>query len=356
MVIRPPASLPPIEPRPLVSVLTASWNYGRYIRAALESALAQTYDTLEIVVVDDGSTDDSCSIVQELADRDARVRLFRKDNGGAGSALNRAFAESRGAITCLLDADDLWAPGKLEAVVAAFRDNPDAGMVTHPLEIIDGAGRRTGTFDCVEGGFLGDEIATLRMGHLLPVASGLSFRRTVLAEIMPIPEDRFRSAADLALAYGAAVLAKTVRVHEMLASYRVHGENLTGTTRTAGRFDADLLRKMVSAVERPMEFVDEFSRAHRGVPVTIERSRNVLEHRMMLALLSQDGDLLAKTRNDLRDAYREVRRDYPALRYGFWMAISSLPAPFAGQALRATVAAAGWRARLHRRLARGRES
>lgn len=350
MTFRAPLLLAPLEPEPLVSVLMANWNYGRYIGAAIESALRQSHDRLEVVVVDDGSTDDSCDIVKGYANRDARVRLFRKDNGGAGSALNRAFAESRGAIACLLDADDLWAPGKLARVVAVFRDDPDSGLVTHPLEIIDGEGRRRGEFQCVEGGYLGDDIASLRVGHLMPVASGLSFRRAVLERIMPIPEQRFRDSADLAIAYAASILARTVRVPELLASYRVHGANLTGSTLTAERFDAELLRKMMSAVERPVEFVDEFSREHRGVAVPVSRSRNVLEHRMMLALLTSDRQLLEQTRGDLRRAYRDVRRDYPALRYRFWTALSSLPVPVARRALQGAVSVARLRARLRSRI------
>ncbi|HJX62731.1 MAG TPA: glycosyltransferase [Polyangia bacterium] len=353
MTIRASLALSPLDPQPLVSVLMANYNYARYIGAAIESALRQSHDRLEVVVVDDGSTDDSCDIVKGYANRDARVRLFRKDNGGAGSALNRAFAESRGAIVCLLDADDLWAPGKLARVVAAFRDDPDSGLVTHPLEIIDGEGRRRGEFQCVEGGYLGDDIASLRVGHLMPVASGLSFRRAVLERIMPIPEERFRGSADLAIAYAASVLARTVRVPEFLASYRVHGANLTGTTLTAARFDAELLRKMVSSVERPVEFVDEFSREHRGVAVPVFRSRNVLEHRMMLALLTSDRPLVEQTRTYLRNAYREVRRDYPPLRYGLWMALSSLPAPLAGNALQGVVRAARLWGRLRSRISCG---
>jgi glycosyltransferase involved in cell wall biosynthesis len=317
----------------LASVLVASWNYGRYIGAALESARQQSYEALEVVVVDDGSSDDSCAVVQGIADRDARIRLIRQENGGCGSALNRAFAASRGVIISFLDADDLWEPEKLERIVDAFREAPDCGLVTHPLKIIDAQGHGRGEFQCVDGGLLGEEIATLRMGHLMPVSSGLSFRRTVLESVMPIPEERFRSAADHAVAYAAATLTRTVRVSELLASYRVHGENLTGTTMTAERLDIELLRKILSAAERVVDFADEFSQEHLGRSVPASRSRNVLEHRIMLALLTGDSALLRRSREDLRRAYQEVRRDYPALRYLFWEAVATLPLPLARRAL-----------------------
>lgn len=349
MTASSPLSLSPLGTRPLVSILMASWNYAQYIAAAIESALRQAYENFELIVVDDGSTDDSCRIVQGFVERDPRVRLFRKANGGAGSALNRAFAESKGEIVSLLDADDLWSTDKLQKVVQAFCNDLEAGMVNHPLEIIDGEGRRTGEFQCVEGRFIGDDIASLRMGHLMPVASGLSFRRDVLQHIMPLPGERFRSAADLALAYGAAVLAPTVRLPELLASYRVHGSNLSGTTRTTANLDAEFLRKMVSGVERPIQFVDEISRAHRGVSIPTSRSRNVLEHRLLLGLFTGDRALVEETRSHLQRAYREVRRDYPALRYAFLMALSFLPSPWAGPVLRGALRAARARSRLCRR-------
>lgn len=343
-------ALPALEARPLVSVLMSSYNYARYVGAALDSALEQSYRHLEIIVCDDGSSDDSCSIIQGRADHDPRVRLMRKENGGCASALNRAFAESQGSIVCLLDADDLWERAKLERVVNAFQEHADCGLVTHPLKIIDSQGRGRGEFHCVAGGLLGEDIATLRMGHLMPVCSGLSFRRPVLDMVMPLPEEQFRSSADHAIAYAAATLTRTERVSELLGSYRVHGGNLTGTTLTAERLTVEHLRKMLSSIERVVNFADEFSQEHLGRPVPASRSRNVLEHRIMLAVLSDDSALLRKSHEDLRRAYQEVRRDYPALRYRFWEVLATLPPPLA----RATLQGFFRLLRLKTRLAAGR--
>jgi glycosyltransferase involved in cell wall biosynthesis len=328
-MLRSPIALSPLDPHPLVSVLLTSYNYARYVAAAIESVREQSYDRFEVIVCDDGSSDDSCDVIRGQVDRDSRVHLIRKANGGCASALNRAFAESHGAVLCLLDADDLWEHKKLGRVVTAFQEHADCGLVTHPLKIIDSQGRGRGEFHCAEGGLLGDEIATLRMGHLMPVSSGLSFHRTVLEAVLPLPEAQFRSSADHAVAFAAATLTRTVRVSELLGSYRVHGENLTGTTLTAERLDVELLRKMLSAAERCVDFADEFSRAHLGRPVPASRTRNVLEHRIMLSLLTGDSALLRKSREDLSHAYEEVRRDYPAMRYRFWEALTTLPQPVA---------------------------
>src|SRR5579863_8833232 len=88
-----PIELPPLCENPLISVLTANFNYGRYIGEAIESVLGQTYTNFEMIVCDDGSTDDSCEVVKRFLQRDPRIRLVRKQNGGQTSAANAAYRE-----------------------------------------------------------------------------------------------------------------------------------------------------------------------------------------------------------------------------------------------------------------------
>lgn len=114
---------------PLVSVVIAAYNAERFIEATCRSALAQTYAPLEIVVVDDGSTDGTAAIVDRLAAGDARLRLVRQSNQGVAAARNRALASSRGEYVAPLDADDLWDPEKIARQVAALdAAGPDAVM------------------------------------------------------------------------------------------------------------------------------------------------------------------------------------------------------------------------------------
>ena len=111
---------PPLPAQPLVSLLVANYNYAGYIGAALDSALGQSYDNLEVCVCDDGSSDDSVALIESYAQRDRRVKLETKANGGAASALNVAFEMSSGEIVCLLDADDIFEPHKVAAIVDAY--------------------------------------------------------------------------------------------------------------------------------------------------------------------------------------------------------------------------------------------
>ena len=110
----------------LVSVVIPSYNRGYILDRAIESALSQTYPHVEVIVVDDGSTDDTGAVAARYG---SRIRYIRKENGGVSSARNRGFAESRGEFVALLDSDDGWLPWKLAAQVAILQRDPTIGMV-----------------------------------------------------------------------------------------------------------------------------------------------------------------------------------------------------------------------------------
>jgi glycosyltransferase involved in cell wall biosynthesis len=111
--------------RPLVSVVIPAFNVGRFVGDALKSVLAQGYPALEIFVVDDGSSDDTCEVVERYAND---VTLIRQKNAGAAVARNEGIARARGKYIALLDADDFWLPGKLHHQVAHLESHPDVGM------------------------------------------------------------------------------------------------------------------------------------------------------------------------------------------------------------------------------------
>jgi glycosyltransferase involved in cell wall biosynthesis len=227
-----PMPLGHLSERPLVSVVVANYNYGRYIGLALESVLSQSYSNYEVLVCDDGSTDDSLEILKRFAARDTRVQWVAKSNGGMASALNAAYAMSCGEIVCLLDSDDLYSPDKLEAVVNAFRENPDAGMAVHLLNRIDGEGRGMGVLPHtgrLPSGWCGPEL--VRTGGILfnmPPCSALSLRREIADRLFPISET-FRANADGIVERIAPLLTPVASIQKRLGGYRLHGNNLTNT-------------------------------------------------------------------------------------------------------------------------------
>ena len=210
------------EPR--ITALINTHNYGRFVGEAIESVLAQEAPTgeMEVLVVDDGSTDETPEVVKRYAER---VRYVRQENGGQASALNRGFAEARGEIVATLDGDDLWLPGKVGRVLEEFARQPDAGMVYHPMEHWDvqrNAMEKDTHFPAVSGNVPAMRDGLLRYGDLS--TSGLAFRKGAVEKLLPIPE-RLRILADSYLGYLIIFVAPVAAVREHLTRYRIHGGN-----------------------------------------------------------------------------------------------------------------------------------
>src|ERR1700729_3361360 len=132
-------SAPAAEFDPLVSIIIDNFHYARFIRAAIDSALAQSYAPVEVIVVDDGSTDNSRDVISSYGNR---VSAVFKPNGGHASAFNAGFRASRGSIVMFLDADDALLPTAVEEVVRAW--HPGTTEVQFVLAHIDADGHALG--------------------------------------------------------------------------------------------------------------------------------------------------------------------------------------------------------------------
>jgi glycosyltransferase involved in cell wall biosynthesis len=138
----------------LVSVIVPAFNAAAYIRQALNSVLAQTYREIEVIVVDDGSSDSTANIVEEFVTRDARFQLIRQNNAGVGAARNTAIRNARGKYIAPLDADDVWLPEKLERQVACMeRSGNETGLAYCNSRLIDEQGKvvHAGDSNTLEG-------------------------------------------------------------------------------------------------------------------------------------------------------------------------------------------------------------
>jgi len=217
----------------IASILIPCRNYARYVGAAIDSALGQTHRDVEVIVVDDGSTDESPAVIASYGDR---ITPVFKENAGPVSALNAAFELSHGELICLLDADDVFETDKVERVVAAARDTPDAYLIHHQLQPIDAEGRaRTAPFPrYVANGDLRKRTLRSSGWFLHPVSSGLSFRRAYAERVFPMPEacvvvgpeqQAYSVIADSYLAGPAALLRPVGGIQAPLARYRMHGAN-----------------------------------------------------------------------------------------------------------------------------------
>jgi glycosyltransferase involved in cell wall biosynthesis len=119
-----------MEHNHLVSVIIPVYNSERYVAEAIESVLSQTHRSIEVIVVDDGSTDDSAQIVK----RYGSVQYYFQPHGGIGSALNRGIQEARGSFFAFLDTDDLWKNNKLIRQMSFLNQNPEPDIVFGHVE------------------------------------------------------------------------------------------------------------------------------------------------------------------------------------------------------------------------------
>lgn len=125
---------------PKVSVIVTCYNYGHYLAGCLDSILAQTFEDFEVIVVDDGSTDDTPHQIQPYLSRDDRIQYIRTTNEGQASAKNTGIRNACGEFVAFLDADDLWHPEKLKKQLVLFEDS-SIGVVFSRMEFIDEEGR-----------------------------------------------------------------------------------------------------------------------------------------------------------------------------------------------------------------------
>ena len=313
-----PIELQPLPDNPQVSVLIANYNYGQYIGEAIGSVLNQTYQNFEIVICDDGSTDNSVEAIRRYAERDSRIKYIAKENGGHASALNAAFEISSGSVVAILDADDLYLPQKLERIVYAFASNSQMGFVGHPVKVvsIDGKvlkdihGRR------LSQGWLAPGIIQGQKA-ILPPASGIALRREVAEICFPLPLV-FRSLADCALRERAALVTVCNVIPEALSLYRQHGRNVTGA---AGVTSLAQIEKALQQVKLILQDRKSFIEKVHGAEV----DSNILE---LWELVETAGLMCAKALLAGEDICPKMLASLSNKRQRYiWRTLFTLPRP-----------------------------
>lgn len=222
-----------------VSVIIPSFNHAAYVPAAVESVLRQSHAELELIVVDDGSTDDSLAYLRSV--RDPRVRLVEQENAGAHAAINRGLALARGETLAILNSDDLFHPERLRICVEALAAS-SCDLVATWIEVIDAQGALLGvkqgwanmppwpmkhTGEAV--GALDSFSTNLLLANFVSTTSNVVFTRRLYHRIGGMRNLRFAHDWDFLLR--AAHEFRCELVHQALLGYRVHGANTISSNR-----------------------------------------------------------------------------------------------------------------------------
>ena len=272
--------------RLLVTILINNYNYGRFLGQAIDSALNQTYQDVEVLVVDDGSTDESRGIVSSYG---SRIVSILKENQGQASAFNAGFAASRGEIICMLDADDFFYPYKVERVIPYCQPG---SMLYHRLQIEPGA--------TITPRAISPYVDYYRhaqhygfVPYMASPTSGLVIRRDLALRLTPLPTEHVRFSADDFVVRGAALLGRVIGIPDVLASYRVHGENAwygkppLKSPAFIAELEEYLNRKLVQAGKEP---VIDFYRSMSAIEYVPQSAAELT--RLGMSVFSRHADLV----------------------------------------------------------------
>ncbi|MGF1492539.1 MAG: glycosyltransferase family 2 protein [Microcoleaceae cyanobacterium] len=216
----------------LVSILIINYNYGRFLGDAINSALNQTYYHTEVIVVDDGSTDDSRAVIEAYGDQ--IVPVFQ-ENGGQASAFNAGWRAAKGEIICFLDSDDTFYPDKVKRcvdLIERYRADHPLILVSHSMDIIDQAGNFSGHIRKTQlsqysayTGFYDFAQKYRYVPFVTSPTSGNVITQSLAERIFPIPEVGVKTSADDFVIKASLMLGKVLNVDDSLGKYRIHGQN-----------------------------------------------------------------------------------------------------------------------------------
>lgn len=207
------------------SIIITSYNYGRFIGDTIRSALSQTFPNVEVIVVDDGSTDNSLAVIRSFGDR---ITLIAQKNKGAAAAEYAGIVRSTGDLVIIVDSDDFIFPTAIEEAAALF--TRDTTKVQFYLKAVDVSGSPLG-FTLPPIMPREDEIEDLlfRFGsYPLPPTTGNAYSREFLLQVLPCLQPGIGASTDLYLSSLAPLYGKVRISNEILGGYRVHRHNMTG--------------------------------------------------------------------------------------------------------------------------------
>lgn len=277
---------------PKVTVIIATYNAIAYLPSNVDSVIKQTFTDFEVLIVDDGSTDETVEWVSKLVD--PRVRLISQANQGVAVARNQGIASAQGEYVAFLDADDLWEPTKLEKQVKCLEENPQVGLVNTSIVNIDEQGKPLGAVNAsdVEGNVLKYIVEE----NLILCGSAPMVRRSCLEAVQGF-DQKLMSAEDWELWIRLAARYDFAVIKEPLVLYRQH---LNSKSNNIERH----LKHRLKVIDKTFE--------------TVARNLQPLKQRSVgRAYLSVAWKLLVQKDYKTSTMYRQKALSYyPQLRFG----------------------------------------
>lgn len=237
-----------------VSVVIPSYNSARYLTAAIDSVLAQTYENFEILVVDDGSTDETKDVLKRYENS---IRYLYKPNGGVSSARNHGIENAKGEYLAFLDADDAWLPEKLEKQIIELEKNAGRACYAaftacdeklNPLRVVQNQRSENALRDLlVRGNVIGTPSAVIIEKKLLKEIGGFDLGLS--------------QCADWEMWVRVAAHAEFFGVEESLVLYREHESNMSRNARLLEKDSLLVLEKGFAAIDLPDEIREQKNRA-----------------------------------------------------------------------------------------------
>ena len=272
-----------------LSVIIPSWNGAPYLRCALDSVVAQHDLQIEVIAVDDGSTDDTCAILAEYADRLNLTIVQRPCGQNWVRNTNYGMSLARGRFICWLHQDDLWAPDRLAQLKPLLAAHSDATFVFHPASYIDAAGRRVGLLRCPERHRTGrvpeEEVFAQLLVQNFIAAPATLFRSDCLAQVGPLDESLWYLADwDFWL---RLTRSGTIAFHEApLSCFRIHDASQTWSRSNASE---DVESQFTRVLDRYLgDWQQAATTSHRRA--TITRAALFSAHCNLALMSSAHGD------------------------------------------------------------------
>ncbi len=238
-------SHPDTDPN-LVSIVIPSYNHARYLSSAIDSVLSQSYREIELIVIDDGSSDDSVNLLKQI--KDDRYSFYCQENQGAHVAINRGLALASGEFLAILNSDDVFHPNRIQELMAEFRNDPEAELLSTWIEVIDASGQLLAIkegwhnlepwpIDHPELSFehTDDFGLNLLRGNFVASTSNIVMRRSLYDKVGGMRNLRFAHDWDFLMRAASSVKCKLIP--KPLVKYRVHEANTINSNRAQMLFD-----------------------------------------------------------------------------------------------------------------------